>query len=328
MDLTNKKQIMPFVNLYKGAFDNIDEIYEVVKNSVDNRSGQIIAEWEPWYELGIRTNFKLPEEDLYNDNYDTSHLSESGLKEYNALKQIRLTLDAAYQDFIDQWSPKEVVDQYENHPMYWEDWKRVFGEFVTRWDFKNLLKTNRTDVDGWVGCEIEALRHDKNTTKQYAINYHLDAFGSHFSAGPKAILTSTIYLNDDYEGGGVSYLDEFNNLIVNYKPKKGDLVVFPSYKPFFHAALPISGDNYKYFIRNFLIWNYSGSEEYKQILSEFGPELMAKFEEYRHKIESSLGYFQKHIYFPGDDVFSKNRNIENGMTFFVKEIIDWNKENE
>ena len=318
---------MPFVNLYKGAFDNIDEIYEVVKNSVDDRSGGIIADWEPWYELGIRTNFKIPEEKLYDENYDTSHLSESGLKEYKVLKQVRLTLDAAYTDFIQEWATPEKIAEYTNNPMYWEDWKQVFSEFVTHWNFRDILKENNPALDGWVGCEIEALRHNKETTKKFAINYHLDAFGSQFSAGPKAIITSTIYLNDDYEGGEVSYLDEFNNLIVNYKPKKGDLVVFPSYKPFFHAALPLSG-NYKYFIRNFLIWNYSGSDEYKQMLEEFGPTLMEKFEEYRHKIESSLGYFQKHIYMPEDDVFSKNREVENGMTFFVKEVIDWNKENE
>ena len=42
-------------------------MYEVVKNSVDDRTGKIIKEWEPWYELGIRTNFKFTEEDLYND---------------------------------------------------------------------------------------------------------------------------------------------------------------------------------------------------------------------------------------------------------------------
>jgi len=327
MDLTNKKHIMPFVNLYKSAFDNIDEIYEVIKNSVDDSSGKVIANWEPWYELGIKSNFKIPEESIYDENYDTSHLNEFGLKQYKVFKQIKNTLDAAYEDFFQEWGTKEKILEYTNSEVYWDDWKQVFSEFVTNWNFKEILKGNDRSIDGWVGSEIEVLRHNKETNKKFAINYHLDAFGSQFSAGPKAIATSTIYLNDDFEGGQVSYLDEFNNLIVNYKPQKGDLIVFPSYKPFFHAALPLS-KNYKYFVRNFLIWNHGGSEEYKEMLKEFGPELMEKFEEYRHKVESSLGYFQKNVYMPGEDIFEKNRDTENGMTFFVKRVVDWNKENE
>ena len=318
---------MPFINVYKGLFNNIDEICDVVKNSINDNSGEIIREWEPWYELGIRTNFKFSEETKYKNQQDPSFVNDQTKQQYLALKQIRTTLNAAYKNYIDEWCQEEVINQYQNRDGYWEDWKNVFGDFVTNWNFENVVDNNSDNPDGWISSAIEALRHYKDTTTPFAINYHLDAFGSHFSSGPKAIITSTIYLNDDYEGGEVSYLDEFNNLIINYKPQKGDLIVFPSYKPFFHAALPVNKE-YKYFLRHFLIWNYSGSEEYKQILSEFGPELMAKFEEYRHKIESSLGYFQKSIYLPGDDLYDRNRYIENGMPFFVKKIIDWNKENQ
>jgi hypothetical protein len=327
MNKINKIQIMPFVNLYKNAFDNIDDILEVVKNSIDSNSGEIIQKWEEWYELGIRSHFLMDEDRMFSSEFNLNEYTAESQKQIKTLQQIKSTLNYVYQDYIDEWSTKEMIDKYENQPTYWDDWKRIFGEFVTNWNFKNIIKDNPENNDGWMGSNVELLRHNKDTTKKFAINYHLDAFGSHFSAGPKAIMTSTIYLNDDYEGGEVSYLDEFNNLIVNYKPKKGDLVVFPSYKPFFHAALPLHG-NYKYFVRHFLIWNYTGSEEYKKILSEFGPDLMSKFEEYRHKVESSLGYFQKNIYMPGDDFFDKNKNNENGMSFFVKRIIDWNKENE
>lgn len=308
-------------------FDDIDNILDIVKNSINDNSGKIIKEWEPWYELGIRTHFQSIEAKKYINSPDSNQYNSETIQQYKALKTIEATLDAAYEDYINEWSNKETIDKYENQPGYWDDWKRVFGDFVTDWNFKNIIDPSVDKCDGWMHCQIEALRHNKDTDRPFAINYHLDAFGSHFSAGQKAILTSTIYLNDDYEGGGVSYLDEFNNLIVNYKPKKGDLIVFPSYKPFFHAALPLSGE-YKYFIRHFLAWSYSGSDEYKKLLNEFGPELMAKFEEERHKIESALGLFQKRIYMPDDNVFDKNKHTDNGMTFFVKKVIDWNKENE
>lgn len=45
-----------------------------------------------------------------------------------------------------------------------------------------------------------------------------------------------IYLNDDYEGGGLN----FNGLNYSYQPKKGDLVIFPSNHVFSHESVPIN----------------------------------------------------------------------------------------
>jgi len=49
------------------------------------------------------------------------------------------------------------------------------------------------------------------------------------------------YLNDDYEGGEISFPD--HNITI--KPKKGSLIMFPSQTPFIHEVKPIlSGDRY------------------------------------------------------------------------------------
>ncbi|TNC81713.1 MAG: hypothetical protein C9356_07590 [Oleiphilus sp.] len=45
-----------------------------------------------------------------------------------------------------------------------------------------------------------------------------------------------IYLNDDYEGGGLN----FKGLNFFYQPKAGDLVLFPSGHVFSHESLPIT----------------------------------------------------------------------------------------
>lgn len=50
-----------------------------------------------------------------------------------------------------------------------------------------------------------------------------------------------LYLNDDYEGGGLY----FKGLDFHYQPKQGDLVMFPSNHIFSHESLPItSGKKY------------------------------------------------------------------------------------
>jgi predicted 2-oxoglutarate/Fe(II)-dependent dioxygenase YbiX len=50
-----------------------------------------------------------------------------------------------------------------------------------------------------------------------------------------------IYLNDDYEGGEI----EFVNFDIKIKPKAGTLIMFPSNYPYSHIAHPvISGTKY------------------------------------------------------------------------------------
>ena len=66
----------------------------------------------------------------------------------------------------------------------------------------------------------------------------------HADHGPayNCTVSAVIYLNDDYEGGEINFprLDNFT-----YKPKVGDIAVFPSNYIYEHAAMPIkSGTKY------------------------------------------------------------------------------------
>jgi len=66
--------------------------------------------------------------------------------------------------------------------------------------------------------------------------------GQHFGAhtdglpGSKRFLSCVLYLNDDYEGGEL----EFVNYGVTIKPKKATLVLFPSYYTHAHIAHPVT----------------------------------------------------------------------------------------
>jgi hypothetical protein len=68
-------------------------------------------------------------------------------------------------------------------------------------------------------------------------------FHSHYDsfAGANRAISVLIYLNDDYEGGEI----EFVNFDIKIKPKAGTLIMFPSNYPYRHIAHPvISGTKY------------------------------------------------------------------------------------
>jgi len=49
-----------------------------------------------------------------------------------------------------------------------------------------------------------------------------------------------IYLNDDYEGGEISFI----NQDISFKPNSGDLVLFPGNMHYWYSVLPANGSRY------------------------------------------------------------------------------------
>jgi hypothetical protein len=305
----DKKTIMPFVVLYKNLFNDTEEILDLLK---DSKKTKVLVEWEPWYELGQRTRFEF---------IDESDITENEKKHWMFQKRIYGALTDAYKDYILDWTKPEVIAKYKNtNPNLQEDWSHVFGDFVTRWDFENCITED--SQDGWLSSPVEVLKHDHTVGRnlELAIGYHLDAFNSKDAAGPKSIITGTVYLNDDYEGGEISFLNEFDSSIITYKPKKGDLIVFPSAKPFFHAAQKVYGND-KYLIRNFLLWNHSGSDRYKEGEQKFGKDQWLLMQDYIRETEDLMGFYQKDVYLPGVSVYERTHG--NGIPFFPKTVEKW-----
>lgn len=312
MNYTSKKTIMPFVVLYEGVFDNVPEILQMLKESEKQKS-RILLDWEPWYELGQRTRF------LYSTDNDLTEIEKNQLEMHNTIYD---GLMETYKDYIADWNQGHIVEQYINplKSMY-QDWKYVFGEIVTDWN--NFDKAANVPVeDSWMKSSVEVLKHDHTVGEglELAIGYHIDAFNSKDAAGPKSIITGTVYLNDDYQGGEISFLNEFDSTIVTYKPKQGDVIVFPSAKPFFHAAQRLSGTD-KYLIRNFLLWNHSGSQKYKDGEKQFGKEQWKLMQDYIRETEDFMGFYQKDVYLPGVSVFDREHG--NGIPFFPKSVEVW-----
>jgi len=80
--------------------------------------------------------------------------------------------------------------------------------------------------------------------------------GNHFNlhaddgASYKSVVSLVGYLNDDYEGGEIS----FDMYDIKIKPKVGDLLIFPSNYMFMHKALPVTS-GVKYSVVTMLDYN-------------------------------------------------------------------------
>jgi hypothetical protein len=88
-----------------------------------------------------------------------------------------------------------------------------------------------------------------NVTYYEAFNFvKYEGAGTHFNIhadhGPayNCTVSAVIYINDDYEGGDLKF-PRLDNLV--YKPRVGDIAVFPSNYIYEHASLPMeSGTKY------------------------------------------------------------------------------------
>ena len=89
-----------------------------------------------------------------------------------------------------------------------------------------------------------------------AMNFIKYGEGQHFSEhadhGWSYVCTVSLvaYLNDDYDGGELS----FGKLGISFKPKAGDLYIFPSTYLFSHRAMPVTS-GLKYSIVTMLDYN-------------------------------------------------------------------------
>lgn len=125
--------------------------------------------------------------------------------------------------------------------------------------------------------------------KRLAMNWHTDY--QIFTAprpGNKFLLTTTMYLNDDFSGGEVEFLINKSGNPKLYTPKVGDVVVFPSGHPdylsedgiYFHGVRAIDSGS-KYFIRMFYQKYYPGDEEWLANQKKYGEDVWEAMEEAR-----------------------------------------------
>lgn len=87
------------------------------------------------------------------------------------------------------------------------------------------------------------------------MNFHTDyKVEAYNEPGGKKHTTAIFYLNDDYIGGEIAFLELDDNLQIKwydeYKPQAGDVLVFSSMLPIYHGVKTVEQGN-KYMLRTY-----------------------------------------------------------------------------
>jgi hypothetical protein len=245
----NKLTVAPQIVVYKNLLSNASEILDVFKESqADTTGNSFFKEWDEW-----SPNYNTPGEILKVRVVDVSlDINESDSdtvkKQKQVVSDIYEAFNLAKEDFLKDWAGKGT-------------WPNIIMDWST--SDRKIWDNHEIDVLSYSSIPDPSIVHDpKDGVYNLPMNYHVDANPTDLhSQGTKLAITITMYLNDDYEGGEISFYNCDDDQMYNYKPRKGDVTVFPSFEPFYHGVLPMSG-NKRYLIRAFLMYNYDGSDEW------------------------------------------------------------------
>lgn len=129
--------------------------------------------------------------------------------------------------------------------------------------------------------DVDIIHNDDLT-----MNYHTDYMPDDADTpGNKFSITAVFYPNDEYGGGEISFrlIGDTGILSeIDYKPRAGDLVMFPSKHPYYHGVKRITGAP-KYITRMYWRYDYPGSEDWHELNAKYGSEKFAELERQRRK---------------------------------------------
>jgi hypothetical protein len=156
---------------------------------------------------------------------------------------------------------------------------------------KAYAEANNVSLDNWSvdGWNIAKYIPNPEKLPNYVMMHHTD-FQREFSHNPglKFGVTAVFYLNDNYDGGDIQFrfLDENDSSIIkedySYKPKQGDVVVFPSGPPHYHGVKAVLNGE-KYIIRNYWRYDYPGHPLWLKLQEKYGEDVWRQLEDQRLK---------------------------------------------
>ena len=196
-------------------------------------------------------------------------------------------------NFFQQWTPwaqygtytqakeQHLVELAEKNEIFYEE-KALFEEIANSYDKAISHYFKHTGIEIPEGARYSGQSWCKyfnliDTLKnKMTMQYHTDFIISQKDMpGEKFHTTCTFYINDNYNGGDIEFY--VDGKFVNHKPSAGDLLVFPSGEPFYHGVKTIPDGN-KFFIRNFVMFDYDGSKEWLSNQKRYGAYRWSKQE--------------------------------------------------
>lgn len=311
-----KVEIIPGVVVYKNYINDIQNILKLIQESETETNGMfepdpnksvyhskkfntdeeppaydvphVLKKWAPWYDFGIKSQFTF-----YNKEDSENLLLNEHIKMQKELIDKQFI---CYYDYVSEY--KDKLD--------WPD-------YVTNWELAGGIQENRKEWETsnpliFSSCEI--LKHNSYYDKEYAIPWHTD-FWNHQgeNAGMKFIITATVYLNDNYDGGEIQFINYKEKKLVTYKPEAGDITFFPSAHPFWHSALPVKNGN-KYLARTLILLLHPGTEEWQKRRAMYDDNEWEKLEIERIAKENEEGKYGFNIVVEGKEISHMGKNHE------------------
>ena len=246
------KELYPKIHVYKDLIPNPEILVQMLKDSENNPgSSKVFLDWIPWSRFGTYLDQTPVPEGILAFTPE----SEKDEKFYNEFEYANIIWDAfhtATSHFLNQYN----VSKGDN-------WV-IMGPSYSKYFYDN----------------------DQNSEENVMI-HHTDFVRIEADMpGNKFALTCTMYLNDDYEGGDIDFIIKEDH--ISYKPKAGDVLVFPSGHPnvlpgghsYLHGVKKVQNID-KYLIRCFYQIPYSGSPEWLANEEKYGKEVWAEMEKKR-----------------------------------------------
>ena len=284
--ITDKKEIYKNIFVYKNQFKDVGKTLDIIKKSESQTEDLSFGKWKPWGDFGSisKANFE-PSKDQANDN------SQYSLDQKEILEEIR--------------------EIYLNVS---KDYMLMCHDSVTWPHFVNNLDL---ESEKWMMGSIDVLKHFENPKKNIAMHYHTDqSYAKMEDDSNKCVLTISMYLNDDHEGGEISFVHYENDkmLVTTLRPEAGDVVVFPSFYPYYHGVMPIT-KNEKYLLRMFYFWKYPGSEEWLENQAKYGKDTWAKMEEKR--LEDLYAWITAQNFY---NTKNQGKNLDRNVVFVPEDL--------
>jgi len=272
------KEIYPNIFVYNNVFEDPEKMYKIAKDSVNNYDDAIWDSWQEWYDFG----HKIENFGLFFDKTATSLKILSDITPTTKVQE-----DQRY--FITELVKGfHLVNNHyierHNFPVHREKNVTVEanGETQAKWNW-----TGPSLCRYFVESELSKTNEGED---KLAMRYHSDYIREVVkSPGYKFALTTTTYLNDNYLKGGIDFA--VGDKLINYKPKAGDFLVFPSGHPdysteegevYLHAAENCSV-NEKFFTRMYWTVYEDASEEWKEKSQIFGDKWPEELQRLQHQ---------------------------------------------